>query len=254
MVLAEKARGMLDVALHYAKQGWPVFPLTIGGKEPLKGSHGFQDATLDLNRIEVWWQQSPDSNIGIATGRRSGVLVIDVDPRKCAKCLESLHQLALPETFTVRTWSGGWHLYFTLPAESKITIGADLLPGVDWRANGGYVVAPGSIVNGALYTIAKNLPIAAAPTQLLERIEAHRKHRRIERDATGHMVLAIGRRNDTLMRIACAIRRWGIEYNAMFEALRAINADHCDPALTDEELRAIAASVSRYAPADEVRS
>ena len=238
---------MIDIALHYAKLNWPVFPLTAGGKEPLKGSHGFLDATLDVNRIEAWWAATPQANIGIATGRRSGVLVIDVDPRKCEKWLESLHELALPQTFTVRTWSGGWHLYFALSTDSKITIGANLLPGVDWRGNGGYVVAPGSVVNGALYTIAKNLPITAAPAHLLQRIETQRGRRRIERDSTGHAVIADGQRNDTLLRIGCAIRRWGVDYNAILEALRAINADHCGPPLEDDEVRQIAASAARYA-------
>jgi putative DNA primase/helicase len=242
---------MLDLALHYAKMRWPVFPLQPNSKEPLKGSHGFKDATLDLLQIESWWQVTPEGNIGIATGRRSGVLVIDVDPRKCDRWLDSLHELALPATLTIRTASGGWHLYFSLPHTSPITIGANLLAGIDWRGNGGYVVAAGSIVNGALYTIAKNLPIAAAPVHLLQRIESQRKQRRIVRDHTGHTVIANGQRNDTLMRIGCAMRRWGVEFNALYGALCAINADHCDPALTDEELRQIAASVVRYSPGDE---
>ncbi len=243
---------MIDLALHYAKLGWPVFPLVPGTKDPFKGSHGFKDATLDTNRIEAWWHQDPLANIGIATGRRSGVLVIDVDPRKNPQWLDSLHQLALPQTFTVRTCSGGWHLYFGFfSGDSRVTIGADLLPGIDWRANGGYVVAVGSVVNGATYQIAKQLPIAVAPPGLLGRILASRRARRIDRDASGHAVIPASRRNDTLMRIGCAIRRWGVDYNAILESLRAINVDHCAPALEDEEVRKIAASAAHYAPADE---
>lgn len=241
---------MIELALHHARAGYRVFPLSPNCKEPAiakrDGGHGCLDATTNLDTIECWWRAHPDANVGIATGR--GLLVIDVDPRKTEKWLQSLHELALPQTFTVRTWSGGWHLYLAVPPTYKITIGTDLLPGIDWRGNGGYVVAAGSVVNGALYTVAKNLPIAAAPRALLERIEATRKTRKIERTADGRMVIPDSRRNDTLMRIGSALRRWGIDYGALVECLRAINADHCEPALDDAELRQIAASVNRYKP------
>jgi len=241
---------MIDLALHYAKLGWPVFPLAAGGKVPAiakaNGGHGFLDATTNVDCIERWWKDYPDANVGIATGR--WLLVIDVDPRKTQEWLESLHTLALPQTLTVRTWSGGWHLYFSMPAVPGITIGANLLPGIDWRGNGGYVVSAGSVVEGRLYEIAKNLPIAQAPDSLLKRILKAKRFRPIERDASGHMVIPEKRRNDTLVRIGCALRRWGIEYNAILESLRAVNSDHCDPALEDEELRQIAASAARYAP------
>lgn len=241
---------MIDLALHHTRAGYRVFPLLPDRKVPAiakrDGGNGCLDATTNIETIERWWRAYPNANVGIATGR--GLLVIDVDPRKTEKWLQSLHELALPQTFTVRTWSGGWHLYLAMPPTCKITIGADLLPGIDWRANNGYVVAAGSVVNGALYTVAKNLPIAAAPRSLLERIEATRKTRKIERDQDGHMVIPDSRRNDTLMRVGSALRRWGVDYNAILESLRAVNIDHCDPPLEDAELRHIAGSVSRYKP------
>lgn len=244
---------MIDLAMHYAKQGYRVFPLAPGDKVPAipkaRGGHGCLDATTTIEPIERWWTEYPDANVGIATGR--GLLVIDVDPRKTGQWLESLQSLKIPLTFTVKTWSGGWHLYLAMPAASKITIGADLLPGIDWRGAGGYVVAAGSIVNGAIYTIARNAPIAAAPAELLERLVSARKVRRIEHDSGGHMVIPCSRRNDTLMRIGSALRRWGVDYNALLEALRAVNSDHCEVPLEDEELRQIAASVARYQPAEQ---
>ncbi len=248
---------MIELALHYAKNGWPVFPLVAGGKEPAiakrRGGSGCLDATLDLNRIEQWWREYPDANIGVATGRRSGLLVVDVDPRKAEKWLESVHTLALPQTFTVRTWSRGWHMYLKFAGDPRITIGTNLLPGIDWRANGGYVVAAGSIVNGATYEIAKKLAIAQAPESLLERILAARKHARPARDEVGHTVIPDGARNETLFSLACLLRRFGIEYNAILESLRATNSDHCVPPVSDEELRVIAASAMKYSPAGSPR-
>jgi len=244
---------VIDLALHYASRRWPVLPLTPGGKVPAiskeRGGHGCLDATLDRKRIETWWNEYPAANVGIATGRRSGLLVMDVDPRKTTDWLQSVNTLKLPQTFTVRTASGGFHLYFALLADSPISIGADLLPGIDWRGNGGYVVGAGSVVNGVIYEIVRSCAIVPAPGALLERILAHRKGARTAaRDTSGRMVIPDGRRNDQMFRIACALRRFGIELNAIYEALRAVNVDHCEPPLVDAELRAIAASTMRYAP------
>lgn len=244
---------MIDIALHYAKTGWPVFPVVPGGKEPAipkrLGGHGCLDATLDRQRIEAWWDEYPQANIGIATGRRSCLLVIDVDPRKTSDWLQSVNTLSLPQTFTVRTASGGFHLYFALPADSKISIGADLLPGIDWRGNGGYVVGAGSIVNGVTYEIARSCAIAPAPAALLERICVNGKGPQVaSRDASGRMVIPDGKRNEQLFRIACALRRFGIDSNATYEALRAVSSHHCAPPMPDGELRTIAASAMRYVP------
>jgi hypothetical protein len=239
---------MLDLALHYAARGWPVFPLVAGGKKPLPGSHGCLDASLDRNRIEAWWARHPTANVGIATGRRAGLLVVDIDPRHNGQWLEALRALNLPRTMTVRTWSGGFHLYYQLTGDSPGS-GTDLLPGIDWRCNGGYVVAPGSIVEDRLYEIARNLPLAPVPRDLIERIEAHRTQRRVELDAEGRTVIAGGRRNETLFQAGCALRRFGVEAPALLEALREINAAHCRPALPDSELASVAASAARYAPA-----
>ena len=67
-------------------------------------------------------------------------------------------------------------------------------------------------------------------------------------DADGHMTIRNGQRNATLFALACLLRRFGLEYNAILESLRATNADHCDPQMEDEELRQIAGSAMRYAP------
>lgn len=245
---------MIDLALHYARRNWPVFPLAEGGKVPViskeRGGHGCLDATLDTNRISAWWRDYPHANIGIATGRRSGLLVIDVDPRKTPNWLASFNELKLPETFRVRTASGGVHLYFGLPSEAtKITIGSDLLPGIDWRGNGGYVVGAGSVVNGVTYEIVQRVAIAPAPAALLERLMSHRKGSRVTAvNDTGRMVIPDGQRNTQLFRIACAVRRFGVDFNALCAALEVINADHCAPPMTGDRVRAVAASAMRYMP------
>lgn len=57
----------------YAAHSLPVFPLCLRGKQPLKDSHGFMDATTDTARVAAWWWESPDADIGLAT---AGFLVL----------------------------------------------------------------------------------------------------------------------------------------------------------------------------------
>jgi hypothetical protein len=114
--------------------------------------------------------------VALATGRASGVIVIDVDPPRGEDSLGRLVAAGyeLPETVTARTGSGGIHLYFTAPG-FRVGNTAGQLPGVplelagiDLRADGGYVVAPPSThISGSLYTwIAGDFELTPAPTWL----------------------------------------------------------------------------------------
>ena len=58
----------------------PVFPCQPKGKKPLT-ANGFKDATTDLQQIRIWWSKTPQANIGIPTGRRSGFDALDIDYR-----------------------------------------------------------------------------------------------------------------------------------------------------------------------------
>ena len=178
---------------------------------------------------------------------RSGLLVVDIDPRKTEAWLASVNELCLPQTFTVRTASRGFHVYLDYPIASSITIGSNLLPGIDWRGEGGYVVAAGSVVDGVTYEIVRNSAIAPSPSHLVERIRARRK-RATPIEEAGHMVISAGARNETLFALASLLRRFGVEFNAIYASLRATNDAHCDPPLAAEELRQIASSAMRYAP------
>lgn len=144
--------------LTYAKMGMRVFPChtAVNGacscgkadcgnaaKHP-RTLHGCLDATTDPELLKNWWAHDPDSNVGIATG--NGLLVLDVDPQHGgAESLEILEAEngKLPETPTVLTGGGGKHLYFSVsvPIKNKVA----LEPGVDIRAEGGYVIAPPSL-------------------------------------------------------------------------------------------------------------
>ena len=65
-------------ALAYARRGVPVFPCEPGAKRPLT-RNGHWDATTDRRAIERWWRRQPSANIGLPTGKKSGIVVLDVD-------------------------------------------------------------------------------------------------------------------------------------------------------------------------------
>ena len=69
---------ILDAALDLAQDGKPVFPVDPQTKHPLT-VHGFHDASTDAQQIQAWWKQWPGAMIGIPTGPRAGVWVLDVD-------------------------------------------------------------------------------------------------------------------------------------------------------------------------------
>jgi hypothetical protein len=86
-------------------------------------------------------------------------------------------------TFTVRTRSGGLHLYFKAPRDIKIKSSASkIAPGVDIRAEGGYVVGPTSWVDSdrkgeaGFYQVIDNSPVAPLPDWLLTAILAGKKN------------------------------------------------------------------------------
>jgi hypothetical protein len=161
-MLHEAQNDRLAAALDYASRGWPVEPLhtptenglcscgkrncSSPGKHP-RTLHGLKDASTDPDVITKWWEAWPEANVGVVTGKISGLVVLDVDPRasgdKSLAELEREHG-SLPTTLEARTGGGGRHIVFAYPAGGVRTrIG--LMPGLDLKSDGGYFVAPPSL-------------------------------------------------------------------------------------------------------------
>lgn len=165
---------LLKAALSYARRGVPVFPCEPGGKRPLT-LNGFWDATTDARRIKAWWGHWPAANIGVPTGEKSGLLVLDVDPRGGGRgSLTALEREngPIPRTARSRTGGGGMHVFFEYPAEEEVRNSAGWLgPGLDIRGEGGYVMVPPSRTQGDYGWIDRSRPVEAA--WLLERLSEY---------------------------------------------------------------------------------
>lgn len=150
----------LDAALRLADAGFSVFPLLPHDKHPNaallpRDSNDkptwtpFQVERASIHQIEVWWSKAPNANIAIATGLVSNCFVLDIDG---PQGLASLKEYGgIPSTPIVRTGSG-FHVYFKHPG-FPVPNRVGILPGIDIRGDGGYVVAPPSIhPSGSGYT------------------------------------------------------------------------------------------------------
>ena len=251
----------LAAALTYAARGWRVFPLhsptrsggctcgkldcTQTGKHP-RTQHGLKDASSSEAVLRIWWgQQWRRANLAIATGQRSRLVVLDVDPRHdgVASLARIQEQFGpLPETLRVATGGGGEHWYYQHPGgDVLIRTGARVagLEGLDVRGDGGYVVAPPSWhASGARYDwINPDTPIAPLPDWLLELLmklpeppsEPRPALRAVGGLADGRRWLdqaleraGEGNRNDTGFWLACQLRDDGMNQ----ETAESIMADY----------------------------
>jgi hypothetical protein len=145
---------ILSRALAYACRGWPVFPCQPGGKAPAT-RHGFHDASTDPGQIRQWWERQPAANVAIATGA-PGPDVLDVDQRGTAgngfAAFNHLERAGMVDgaSSIVATPSGGLHAYFAGSGQPSGSLPRHHL---DFKARGGYIVAPPSEVSGRPYRL-----------------------------------------------------------------------------------------------------
>jgi hypothetical protein len=168
---------ILAQALAYAATGWPVFPCRPDNpacpavKEPSAKCdckapdcpHGFKDATTDPERVRAWWRTRPDRNLAIATGAPA-VDVLDVDVHEAGSGFPAFNRakragLLAGALALVRTPSGGLHAYYagTSQPSARLT-----RLHVDFKAAGGYVLAPPSVVHGKPYELLDHRPGTAS--------------------------------------------------------------------------------------------
>lgn len=238
----------MEYALSYANQGYAVFPLRPNGKDPLT-EHGFKDASRDPDVIQAWWVKWPEANVGIATGRVSGIVVLDVDRKHGVDGVVSAAELDLPPTLVIKTPSGGYHLFYKAPPGAIVPRRIGVKPGLDILGEGGYVVAAGSWVNGCVYQIVRNRPIVDCPEILINL--AGRQNTNLATKPEDSSKIGAGRRNQYLTSIGGKLRRIGFTSDELVAVMLAVNTARCDPPMSEAEVRRTAASVARYAPDEQ---
>lgn len=261
--------GRLQHALGLAEQGFFVFPVVEGAKTPAVDDWPNR-ATRDAEQITKWWT-SRDYNIGIATssfGDDGALVVVDVDNKGGkngdAALLElELQGFELPMSLEQSTPSGGRHIIYA--TERALKQGVDVLgPGLDIRSRGGFIVGPGSEIDGKLYQqINGHGALTAAPAWLVDRLGSApvMEHsapvllpgvdaaRALARGRTwlqsaAAPVGAQGNRNHTAFAIAAKLKDFGCDEDTARELMAAEWA--CEPPLDAAELEHVTQSAFRY--------
>jgi putative DNA primase/helicase len=244
----------------FISKGMKIFPCISNKKIPLT-VHGYKDASLDGKTINDWWVKYPDANIGMVTGKQSNLVVVDVDVKNDAGGMDSLKQLQDEcgefNTRMVHTPSGGLHFYFKYPQDvDTIKNKAGMRPGIDIRADGGYVIAPGSSIDGNAYEFDDiDKEISELPQKLLDILTSSKPsangsvHNEFAVSA-GEVLLGVeeGGRNDSLFRLASKLRGEDVPFEiAKSQMLMA--AHNCNPPLPNAEaLRCLESAYSSYQP------
>jgi replicative DNA helicase len=143
-------------ALQYLRKGLSIIPVKSPAmvwnsqspedlvrqcKVPLVSWKEFQNRRPTEQEVESWFNQWPDANIGIVTGKISGVVVFDLDSDHAVQYAED--EGGFPDTPKVKTGKG-YHYYMRYPDfEVRNDVRKEL--DIDIRADGGYVVAPPSV-------------------------------------------------------------------------------------------------------------
>ena len=261
---------LLGSALAYAGMGWRVIPVHPETKIPcnpvtLARLSEWQNlATTDGGTLKQWFGRTR-AGIGIATGRASCLVVIDVDTKDGKNSEVAFGFLestlgALPETLMSITPSGGRHYVFRYPTTvdtripSTTNLGKALFQGethIDIRADGGQINVAPTHRDGVPYRWTSSFEetgLADLPSAWLDLMMGGRRPQ-----PQGFGSVGKGARNDTLFRYLCSERGKGANDDTLLELAHAWNEQNCHPPLSEREVESTARSASRY-PADTVKN
>lgn len=203
---------MLDAARRYVNEyGFSVIPITTNGtKKPLLPWERYQNEKPTDADLKKWFGGSDPANIGIVTGEISHNCVVDIDEYN-----DSIPSYIPTHIYTptVCTPRDGKHLHFSWPG-FRIGNNQKKIPGVDFRGDGGYAVAPPSHnTNGTKYTWVidpSQAPLAILPDGYMSLITSTGEvNEKYEVDAAS--AFNKGRRDDDLFHIAFCLAKGGME-------------------------------------------
>lgn len=231
--------------------GNPLCAENSQGKHP-RIKEWTKTASSDDQQLKTWARMWPQTNAAILLGTPSGLCCVDIDPRHGgSKSLEKLFPAGLPETLTVKSGGDGVHIYFKLDPlyDTSYRGNNPLLPGLEFMANGSYVICPDSThKSGNKYSVLTDLPIADLPEALKAAIRGKRGDM-----ATSSAAVVMegpvfeGGRNSTIASLVGTLIRQKRKMDYVFQSAMAENEARCVPVLSEDEVRTIVKSVSKTA-------
>lgn len=231
----------LDFVKFYLDLGFSVIPLKSNSKQPLVAWSEFQQRKAADDEVQKWFGNGTKPGIGIVTGSVSRLIVVDADTQETIEFLEQYK--VFQETAKVKT-KRGKHYYFYITDGMPDTFGTQKIYKnnikIDVKANGGYVVAPPSIVDGHTYewqdddikeiTFEK---FADLIKQIKEKLEIDKEQKEIETQKTGKIDFeklkgiilrqyTEGKRQDLCMYLAGWLRKEGFSQDEVEQLITDI--------------------------------
>ena len=235
---------------RYLKANISIIPVGPD-KKPLVPWLEYQKRRATPEEVETWFKRFPDlAFIGIVTGRISGLVVIDIDEICGFDHLVGLMYEDLPIP-GVSTPGGGQHWYFLNPSK-EVRNATSMLPGVDFRGEGGIVVVPPSkgyewIPNCSIWDV--TIPVLPDSIVKLLNINSHFPREEINQTSG---ILTEGRRDEDLFHLANSLIKGGMPLQEVRDYLIKF-AIACDPPFPRKEVdikvdSALKRNITRTAP------
>jgi len=269
----------LEAALYYAEVlGWKIFPChtvnedgncscgnlecTNEGKHP----HIFdwqQKATDNPNIIKAWWDKWPDANIGLPTGLKNNIFVLDVDGYDYLEENKlSFNKDNNNQTVTSTTGGGGQHVLYRYNEDLIEFIGKEIgnrvkfLPGLDLRAKGGFIILPPSDhLSGKKYEWELEpgkYNIEEPPKWLIEALRQKTSSGRKKLSFSESPVVPNGQRNDTLFNYARNQWSLGLSEEEVFASVELLNQNKCEEPLPEHEIICLVQSAENYVERNDI--
>lgn len=231
-----------DEALKYAKGGFSVIPIGKD-KKPTIPWKKYQSEKASEAQIKEWFDESSEFNIGIVTGKISGIVVVDVEAGGETKDLQS--------TVISKTGGGGWHFYYEHPGR-EIKNATRICEKTDIRGDGGYVVAPPSLhKSGKRYEWSVSpfdADFSELPVWVVEKL-GESTGKKTDWKALLNTEIFEGSRNSTAAQIAGKLLYhlptdlWEI---SGWSTMKEWNNTQNKPSLPEKEMRATWDSIMKY--------
>ena len=239
-----------DLAFKLHTLGFSVIPSGGGdkGKAPLVEWKEYQERQPTEHELHDWQKTLHPRLWGIVTGKRARCVVVDTDSIEARQLMEE--QGLKPHVITPR---GGAHFYFQ-HHDHAVKTAAGVLPGLDIRGDGGVVNVAGKSRDGEYQIMEIPSPDTFHPWDRLpvEILEALNGAKQAIPPTTGEgLPIPEGQRNATLTSMAGTMRRCGMSQSAIEAALLETNQTQCQPLLSEDEVKGIAKSATRWEPASE---
>jgi hypothetical protein len=232
----------LSSALRYAELGYPVLPIAPNSKVPAVEG-GLLSASTDPAVIRGWFEGNTALNVAIRT---DGLLVVDIDGADNPWPADPAQRIELHETSVSQTPKGGFHHIYRQPEGSSFrNTASKIAKRVDTRADGGYIVAAPSIIDGRPYgwlrALAEREKLPEPPQWVLDLLAAETP---AIAPSSPDAAITEGGRHDAMVRAAGSLRNAGLRGPQLLDTLSAINDSRCRPPLPSDELSRIAGDIT----------